>query len=182
MLKSSLMTLGKIVKPHGLQGELCVTHYTDSPFLFEDLQRLFLRLPGGRPRRYTVTGVRYNRDRPLISFREIQGRDQAERLRGAEVLARRRDLPDEDPEAFMIADLQGLQIYRDDGLFLGDLREVQSHAGQEIWVIAHPEGNEILFPAVDPFVLEIDLQAGLARIDPPPGLLDLYLPGMKLPK
>ena len=176
MLKSSLMTLGKIVKPHGLQGELCVNPYTDSPFLFEGLQRLYLCLPGGRPRRYTVAGVRFNRDRPLISFLEIRGRDQAESLRGAEVMARRRDLPDEDPEAILIVDLQGLQVYRSDGLFLGRLREVQSHAGQEVWVIDHPEGHEILFPAADPFVLEVDLGTGLVRIDPPPGLLELYLP------
>jgi 16S rRNA processing protein RimM len=52
---------------------------------------------------------------------------------------------------------------------------VDTPAGQEIWTILTPEGREILFPAAPDFVLEINPEAGLARIAPPPGLLALYL-------
>ena len=169
------MTVGRVVKPHGLKGELCVMHYTDSPFLFQELKRIYCRLPGKNPRRLTVESVRLHQEKPLVLFREINGRDQAEVLRGAELMIRRKDLPEEDPDAIMITDLTGLQVLRRDGLLLGVIQEVQMHAGQEIWVIAHPSGSEILIPAVDEFILDIDLDSGQARIDPPPGLLELYI-------
>jgi 16S rRNA processing protein RimM len=44
-----------------------------------------------------------------------------------------------------------------------------------LWSIRTPDGKEVLFPAVEEFVLDIDLEAGSVRIAPPPGLLDLYL-------
>jgi len=172
---SGFMTVGRVVKPHGLKGELCVMHYTDSPFLFQEFKRVYLCFPGGKPRRFTVENVRFHQGRPLIVFREIGGRDQAETFRGAELMIRRRDLPEEDRESIGIADLLGLHILREDGLSLGVIQEIQVHAGQEIWVIAHPGGREILFPAVPEFILDIDPATGQARIDPPPGLLELYI-------
>ena len=49
--------------------------------------------------------------------------------------------------------------------------------GAELWVIRDAAGNEILFPAADALVPEIDLDAGFVVIDPPPGLLELYQGG-----
>ncbi len=150
-------------------------HYTDSPFLFQELKRIYLRLPGGRPKRFTVESVRLHQEKPLIFFQEIGGRDQAEGFRGAELMIRRKDLPEEDQSAILVDDLRGLNVIRSDGLYLGAIQEVQDHAGQEIWVIAHPGGREILFPAVDQYILDLDLESRQARIDPPPGLLELYI-------
>ncbi|MCF8104620.1 MAG: ribosome maturation factor RimM [Desulfohalobiaceae bacterium] len=174
MDKSNFVIVGAVSKPHGLKGEICVKSYTDSPFLFQELKRIYLRLPDRFPKRYTVESVRFNRDRPLLSLQEIRGRDQARDLAGAEVLIRRKDLPEQDANEVMIADLVGLEVFRPDGRSLGSIQEVQVHSGQEIWVISGAKGEEILLPAVDQFVLEIDVRAGRAVVEPPPGLIELY--------
>ena len=45
------------------------------------------------------------------------------------------------------------------------------HYGQDLLVVRRPEG-ECLVPFVKELVPEVDVQAGLVVIDPPPGLLD----------
>jgi 16S rRNA processing protein RimM len=52
---------------------------------------------------------------------------------------------------------------------------VEFPGGQEIWAIHTDGGREILFPVVEDFVLSVNLEEGRAVIDPPPGLLEIYL-------
>jgi len=59
------------------------------------------------------------------------------------------------------------------GEMIGALANVDFAGGQELWVIETPDGKEILFPAVPDFVDAVDLERGIIRISPPPGLLDL---------
>jgi 16S rRNA processing protein RimM len=47
-------------------------------------------------------------------------------------------------------------------------------AGQEMWTIRTQKGSEVLFPAREELVPELDLRAREAVIDPPPGLLEVY--------
>ena len=58
---------------------------------------------------------------------------------------------------------------------IGVITAVAAPAGQELWTITTPAGEEVLLPAVPEFVLDIDLTAEIVVIAPPPGLLDLYL-------
>lgn len=173
MDNSNFVIVGQVVKPHGLKGEICVTPYTDSPLLFETLNRIYLRVPGRFPKRYTIENVRYNREKPLLSLQEVSGRDQAKELGRAEILLRRKDLPEQDTAQILIRDLVGVEVFEANGQSLGLIQEVRVHAGQEIWVIAGPNKQEILFPVVDQFLLDIDVQARWAIVDPPPGLLEL---------
>lgn len=171
---SRFMVVGKVLKAHGLKGELCVQHYTDSPLLFHDFQKVYLSFPGRKAKSYPVANVRFNREKPLLLLHGIQGRDQAQDCRQAEIWIRRKDLPGYDPDVVLIEDLTGLMVYGSDECFLGTIRAIHNYKGQEIWVIVHPLGAEILFPAVDQFVLELNVQEGFATIAPPPGLLELY--------
>jgi len=169
-----LVELGRVQKPHGLRGELCIELYADSPFLFEGLSRIYLQLPGKKPKPCRLEEWRPHQGRVLILVDRCQGRDQAESWRGAEVLARERDLPEPDDDGIQPEDLIGLPVRHVDGSRVGQLEDIQDVAGQEMWFIRDDEGHEILLPAVDEFVLDIDLEAGVIVVDPPEGLLELY--------
>jgi 16S rRNA processing protein RimM len=171
---AKLVELGRVQKPHGLRGELCIELYADSPFIFEGLRRVYLQLPGKKPRPCVLEGWRAHQGRALIQVDRSQGRDQAEAWRGADVLARERDLPPVDEDEIRPEDLIGLPVRHIDGSAIGLLADIQDVAGQEIWFIHDEADNEILLPAVDEFVRDIDLDAGVIVVDPPDGLLDLY--------
>ncbi|NLY41532.1 MAG: hypothetical protein GX055_07950, partial [Desulfovibrionales bacterium] len=89
----ALVELGRVGKPHGLKGELCIDMFADSPLIFADLQRIYLRQEGKKPRPCAVLAAREHQGRALVLVDRCQGRDQAEAWRGAVVLARERDLP-----------------------------------------------------------------------------------------
>lgn len=65
-------------------------------------------------------------------------------------------------------------MVRPDGGRIGVLEDMRDMAGQEIWFVRDEAGNEILLPAVEEIVVEIDLEQGLIRVDPPGGLVELY--------
>ncbi|GAB1410256.1 ribosome maturation factor RimM [Desulfovibrionales bacterium] len=170
----ALVELGRVEKPHGLKGELCITLFADSPLIFADLTRIYLRQEGKKPRACAVLAAREHQGRALVFVDRCQGRDQAEFWRGALVLARERDLPPVESDPFCLDDLLGLAVRHVTGADLGTLEDIQDIAGQVIWCIHDEKGCEILLPAVDEFIVDIDVDAGVIVVDPPEGLVELY--------
>lgn len=173
-----LVLVGEVIKPHGLAGEFSVKVHVDSPDFFAQVPRLYLRrVPGERPRPVAVTSWRMHNARLLLRLDGIQGRDEVEHVRGAELLARPEDMPGRSEEDIFVHELIGMRVLLPSGELLGRIESVSSAAGagQEIWTIRAESGQEVLFPAHQDFVLEVDRAAATVRINPPPGLLELYL-------
>lgn len=137
-------------------------------------------LPPLAARKFTVERVRAHHGLLIVSFTGVHSRNEAELLRQHTLLVPRSRLsPLEEDEVYLL-DLPGLRVLAVDEESGGErevgvIASVDIPAGQEIWTITTPDGQEILFPAVDQFVLDIDLDARTARIAPPPGLLEIYL-------
>lgn len=153
---------------------------TDTPEVV--MGEVFLRHRGGGPARaFTVTGTRVHHASLLLAFAGVNTRDEADLLRSHTVLVSRDRLPPLGRDEILLADLPGLRVVVVDQENEGREREiglidsVGMPAGQILWTIITPDGREILFPAVEEFVLSIEPEKGLARIAPPPGLLDLYM-------
>jgi 16S rRNA processing protein RimM len=72
--------------------------------------------------------------------------------------------------------LPGLEVVlHENGRSIGHIDHVEFAGGQEIWAIRTAGDREILFPAVASFVSSVDLEKGRVIIDPPPGLLEIYV-------
>lgn len=171
---SMLITAGKIIKPHGIRGEVSVESYVDSPSLF--CGEVFLQTGKKKPKVYTSTGQRTHQNRTLVLFKEVSDRNTAEELRGSIILIPKSQLSEPDPGEVYFHDLIGLEVLEADSFEnIGIITDISLNSGQEIWFIESPDGKEILFPAVAEFVEEIDLDAGKCVIRPPEGLLDIYL-------
>ncbi len=170
--RSRYLVLGRVRKPHGLKGELSVCSYTDSPLVFNKLRRIFLQVNGRRPQEFNIFKVREHGKFLLIKLKDVRDRDEAEKWRGAKILALREDVPKEEDEVFF-ADIIGCNVYLPDGMFVGVVKDVKRYP-QEIWEIQDKDENEILFPAIDKFVLKLDVENETIIIDPPAGLLEIY--------
>ena len=176
MDKITLVHIGKVLRPHGLKGELCIDIYADSPFLLDRVSRIYLQRQGHKPKPFAVEGWQPHGKRIILRLDRIEGaRDEAARWTGADILMRSRDLPQLEEGEYFCHQLVGCDVVLPDGDHLGRLEAAQSYAGREVWTIVTPEGQEILFPAENDFVRTADLAAGRIVIDPPDGLLDIYL-------
>ena len=177
--KTSLVIIGKVIKPHGVRGEICISPFVDSLLVFDNLQKVYLRPDKTGPDAWSKTFVpvswRPHKNRVLLKLKGLDHRNQAEELRGYMLLARTCDLPRLKPGEIYQFELLGTSVFLEHGRLLGKIKEIQSPAGKEIWVIETLEGPEVLFPVAEEFILKIDLEAGAVTIAPPPGLLELYL-------
>lgn len=180
MAATKYIHVGDVVRPHGIRGELGIESYADSPSAFASGGRLRLA-PADHPERgrdYAVRAVREHKGRLLVVLEGVPDRTAAEALRGLGVWVRAADLPDPEPDALFLYELLGLRVRLAGAAAtepdLGVIEDVLDAGGSELWRIRDAKGREILFPAVDALVPEIDLDAGYVVIDPPPGLLELY--------
>ena len=166
--------VGAVVKAHGIRGEFGIRSYADSPTLFGDTP-LFLSDGKGRPRPIEISSWREHKELVLLTSPKITDRDQAEALRGQEILVREADLPELEDGEHYLYELLGCRVTLADGSDVGELVGFYETGGQDTWVITADSGAEVLLPAVPEFVLDVDLDSETIVIEPPEGLLDLYL-------
>lgn len=172
---ADLRMVGRIVKPHGIRGELVVDVRTDSADVrFADGAVLFVTSRDGEPvRPLTVAATRPHTGRLLVRFEGVDGREDAEALRGVVLSAPADDLPPiEDPDEFYDHQLEGLAVHTVAGALVGTVREVVHGAGGDLLVVDRDGGGEALVPFVRQIVPEVDVHGGRVVLDPPPGLLE----------
>ena len=174
-----LLVVGRVVRPHGVRGELAVDVRTDDPEL-RFAAGSVLRTDPEQAGPLTVSAARHHSGRLLVTFAGIEDRDQADPLRGTLLLVDSADLADpEDPAEFRDDQLIGLTAVTTAGERVGLVADVLHH-GQDLLVVAgegHRRGADMLVPFVAAIVPAVDLATGQLVIDPPPGLLDPGLAG-----
>ena len=169
------VVVGTVVKPHGITGELSVACHADSPEIFGRVPAVSLRGKDGSVVQRRVRSWRMNKDRVLLRLEGLEDRTRAEGLRGADIAVRTADLPRPAAGERYLHQLEGCRVFLPDGAELGVIQGFLEAPGQEIWVIRALGGEEVLFPAVRQFVRRVDLDQSQVVIDPPEGLLELYL-------
>jgi 16S rRNA processing protein RimM len=168
--------VGRIIRPHGLRGELSVEVRTDEPGQRYAAGSVLDTDPSSAGP-LTVTSSRWHSGRLLVNFAEVADRTEAESLRGVwlTVDASEVTLPD-DPDEFHDYQLTGLTVVTVSGELVGTVSDVL-HYGQALLSVTPAAGTprqaEVLVPFVAAIAVEVDLAAGKLVIDPPPGLLDL---------
>jgi 16S rRNA processing protein RimM len=170
------LVAGRVVKAHGITGELVVDVRTDDPEQrFARGNRLRLKPRGpGETREVQVESVRPHGARMLVRLSGVLDRDTADALRGSLFIVDSADLPPiDDPDEFYDHQLEGLTVRTVDGMQIGTVTEVLHTGAGELLSIRTPEGAEVLVPFVSAMVTSVSLADGIVEIDPPDGLLDL---------
>lgn len=172
------LVVGRVVKSHGVRGELVVEVRTDSPEeRFTVGSRLVGRLGRGHravDREVIIEAARNHSGRLLVRLVGVADRDAADALRGMLLLVDSDDLEDpDDPDEYHDHQLVGLQARDTEGTVLGEVTEIVHTPAGELLGIRLADGGDALVPFVTEMVPEVDLDSGTCVIDPPEGLLDL---------
>jgi 16S rRNA processing protein RimM len=173
MAPAPYVPLGRVVKTHGLKGEVSVKPAADLPFVLpEGLDVWFVPPPSG-VRNGQIEDVRRGPKGPLVKVSGIDDITTAQKLVGSQMIAKAEDLPaiwtDEPEEEFEIEGIVVTDVVH--GL-LGEVVEVIETGANEVWVVHGPLG-EVLLPVIDQVVLEVDEDARTATVR----LLEGLLPG-----
>ena len=168
-----LVPLGQVVGVHGLKGMVRVGisgRAADlDPATFTALGEI---LVGGE--RFQVLKTARSRGHVLVRLAGIDSRDQAETLVGREVEGEAQRFPELPAGEYYWFQILGLPVvHAGDGTVLGVLTEIWPTGAQDIYVVRQGK-REVLLPAVEEVIQEVDLKGGCLKVWPPEGLLDLY--------
>ncbi|GAB4319251.1 MAG: ribosome maturation factor RimM [Candidatus Zixiibacteriota bacterium] len=164
------VALGRIGKAHGVQGAFRLWPYADNLERFEDLDEVILT---ARNRSITVhiTGVRLGHGFLLIETKEFETPEDVRPWINGDLeidAADRVTLPE---GQFFHDQIVGLKVRTTEGEDIGEIVEIIENVANDVYVCRRDD-HEYLIPAVEEFITEIDIDAGIMTIDPIPGLID----------
>lgn len=162
------LAIGRVIKPHGVQGEVRVELMTDVPERFKWLESVYV---GERnPRRVVVESVRFHQEFVLLKLAGYPTRTEAEALRDELLQVPEEEaIPLEEGEYFL-HQLLGLEVLTEGGQSLGRLTDVLETGANNVFVVSGADG-EHLIPDIPDVVQEVDVDGGSIIIRPLPGLL-----------
>lgn len=167
------IAVGKVIKAHGIKGEIKVYSFSGRPDDFHDYPALTLVSPENvQSSTYAVEQARVMGDLVILRLAGFSGRNAAEGLRGWEVRIDREFLSGLGPNTYYWHDLVDLPVITGAGERLGVLMSLMNTAAHDILVITGG-GREYLIPAVAECVAGLAPDGKALIVTPPPGLLEI---------
>ncbi len=119
---------------------------------------------------HTVERVNAASRQLRLKLNNVDDRDAATALRGEYLLVAEADLGPAGEGRYYRFQLVGLRVVTTTGEDIGEITDVFATGSNDVFVVKAEDG-EVLIPAVDDVVQEIDLEAGKVTIEAIPGLL-----------
>lgn len=165
------IVIGRVVRPHGLLGEVSVEILTDFPERFHEGLVVRLSGPDGETREERIASARPHGGRALVRFEGIATPEGAESLRNLDLSVGRDEVAAR-PEGFVFHwEVEGCEAFDRAGRALGVVTELADAGGRPLLVVATPCGLRQV-PFARPIVVLVDVAKKRIVLDPPPGLLD----------
>lgn len=171
-MASRTVALGRIVKAHGIRGEVSVQPWLELGDALAPGATLWLRWSAGQSRPGRVETSRPHGDRVLIRLEGISDRSRAEALVHAEIHVDRERLPPLRENEYLWEDLVGLEVVDDAGAPVGRLTEIWATGpgGENEVLVVRSGAGEVLLPMTREVVHEVDLEGGRMTVTVPEGL------------
>ncbi len=168
----NLHLMGKVVRPHGLEGLLRIKSYAQSEESFLKAGIIFLKSASGETHEHRVVSVKPHKTIFLMKLMGVNSLEEAEKYRGSAILISKDFLSRKNSEEYFFYELIGLKVYLKKGKYLGTIKHVLSTGSNDIYVVREGE-KEVLIPAIHDVVKEIDLTNKRMIVSEVEGLLDL---------
>ena len=150
--------VGKILSPHGLQGEVKVNATTAFPE--ERLatgSRLFIK-NNEQYEELIVENTRHHKQFYLVKFEKIDDIDQAEKICSKELYVAETDQQELPEGSYYFKDILNCPVYdAETGEKLGVLENIETPGANDIWEIKPEKGKSFWIPNIESVVKKVDL-------------------------
>jgi 16S rRNA processing protein RimM len=164
------VAVGRVLRPHGVRGEVVVEVLSDVPGRFKKGSRLTGVRAGEPPASLVVAASRRHKSGAVVRFAGVEDRDGAEALRGLDLEVRRAEVPAAPAGTYYQYELLGC-LCRNGGEELGRVAEVVEDGGGVLLIVEGKDGR-VPVPFVNEFLRGVDVAAGRIDLALPPGLLE----------
>ena len=150
-----MYVVGQVLKPIGLKGELKVKSTSPDPKRFETLKKIYIQKDNIES--YSIESVRFSNEYVFLRLLGINDREEAESLRGYDLLIEESDLIELLPDEFFIHDLIGCRVITEEGFDLGEIVNVSQYSSNDVYVVKNDAGKEILIPATKEIIKQVNI-------------------------
>ncbi|HET7657846.1 MAG TPA: ribosome maturation factor RimM [Bacillales bacterium] len=167
-------TVGKITKPHGLQGEVRVFSMTDFPEeRFAIGNTLYLDRGNGTDYLpLEINTSRVHKKYQLIRFKGYNHINDVEKWKGLVLKVPEDQLSELSNDEFYYHEIIGCRVITEEDEELGEVKEIIGTGANDVWVVKATSGKEILIPYIPDVVKEVDLEERKIFIHVMEGLLE----------
>src|SRR5688500_4529283 len=173
-----MVLVGRVVRPHGLRGQVVVASETDfGAERFAPGAKVWQQA-GKALNELVVVDSYPQADRWIVAFENVTTVEEAEALRGIELRIPEDARMPLGPDEYYLYDLVGCEVRTAAGVEIGRVQAVYTGAGGALLSVDR-NGDEVLVPLVKTMCPEIDVAARRIIVDPPEGLLDVNRPAAR---
>lgn len=169
--KEDVFRIGRIGKPHGVKGEMNFM-FDDDVFDRDDADYLIIETEGILVP-FFIDEYRFRNDSTaLVLLDGIDSQERARELTGCDVYYPRTNGEDDDLSSW--AKIEGFAITNaNDGKAVGTITAVDDTTVNTLFVVEKPEGGELLIPAAEELIRNVDFEARTIEMSLPEGLLTI---------
>ena len=142
--EGELVSVGRVGRPHGLDGSFVVERPSENERLFDPGAML---IAGGELA--TVAARKRSGGRLVIKL-------DPPAERGTELAVRRSALPEPQPDSFYVFQLQGMEVVEEGGRRLGAVQEVAPGVANDVLEL----DSGLALPMVEECIRQVDVAAG----------------------
>ena len=169
MHEDALIPIGKVVGTHGIKGYLKIASYAESAASFASGKQLALRRKGKPVVTFGIESARPHKRGILLALQGIESVDEAREWVGYQLCINKSSLPEPEEGTYYWNQIIGLEVLTVDDRHLGWVAAIFPTGSNDVYVVRDGD-KEVLVPAIDTVVVNIDLAHKLLRVDLPEGL------------
>ena len=162
--------IGQIVNTYGIKGFLKILPYTDDIKKFEKLKTIEINKKGTLTK-YEIEEVKYSKNTVLLKLKGMDDINEAEKYRNCYIRINREDNEKLPEDTYYIVDLIGLEVVTTDGETLGKLQDIFKTGSNDVYVVKDEFGKQILLPAIESVIKEINLDQKIITVELIEGLI-----------
>jgi 16S rRNA processing protein RimM len=162
------LAIGKLRRPHGIQGEILMDVLTDFP---ERLEKGVIIYMGDQHQPLKIRSRRWQNKAMLLAFDGFTDPETAGQFRNEFLYVRADDRPPLPEGEYYHHQLLGLEVIDETGQPLGVLTKILDTGANDVYIVRPTRGQEILLPAIEQVILDIDLEYKQMRVHILPGLI-----------
>ncbi len=173
--KNKWMSIGEIVAPQGLKGEIRIKPNSEFPERFTTPGKRWIQKDNELPTEIQLQKGTLIPGKSIfvLSLEGISSRDAAEKIIGCKLVVPIDSRPNLNKDEYHYFDLIGLEARRGPKKTLIGYVTDLIKGGNDLLEIELVEGKKVLVPFVKEIVPEIAIKDKWLLINPPPGLLEL---------
>ena len=173
MTKDKCFYVGKIVKTHGLKGEVTLRIDNEQ---FDDIEELnyFLLDVNEQLIPYFIEDIAYHSNKAFVLFQDLKTLEAANQFVGKSAYLPLDLLPEKEGNDFYSHEVVGYLVVDEEKGEIGNVNEIIEYPTQSIIQIIK-DGKEILIPIHDDILKDVNREEKKIYIKAPNGLIDMYL-------